>query len=169
MITWTDGSKYPSVDTLIGAYKKRKSDNNRNMIMYCLAIIVFCGAIFAACRENLMLIAGVVAIIICVVWLSSRNVKYKKAITKIESGDFEWCAGTLQNKWKRMFLDINAGSTYQVGLHDEWIECDMATYNTAEIGKTIVIIKETEKSCFGIMTPEGKGYKQVKRIARQAG
>lgn len=167
MVTWHKGSTYPDVQSLAQAYQDKKKENFRTTLLYIAAAIILCSALFYASQEWLVILGGIAAIVIIFFWMSLRWNSYNKMSRIVESKDFTWTAGKVQNKWKRQMFDMNTKSPYQVGLCDEWIACDMTTHNQAEIGKSIVLVKSDDYAV-GIMIPEGGAHKRVRRVARAA-
>lgn len=167
MVTWYKGSDYPDIESLAKAYRAKKSDCTKSMVVYACATIVLTGALYFASREWLVLLGGFVAIITIWGWMALRWRTYRKMSSIVCSENFSWTTGKVQNRWRRQMLDLNSGSMYQVGLCDEWVACDMTTYNQSEIGKIIVLI-ESKNIVRGLMLPKNESPKKVKRIARNA-
>ncbi len=167
MVTWHKGSTYPDVDSLAQAYQDKKRENVKSAFLYMAATLILGGALFFASKEILVIIGIAVAFLLIFAWLAFRQYGYNKVSSIIEAENFSWTAGKVQNKWKRQMFDLNSQDPYQVGVCDEWVPCDMTTYNQAEIGKQIVLVKN-ETETIGIMIPEGKAYKSVRRAARAA-
>lgn len=167
MITWSKGDTYPAIDSLAKAYRDKRRENTTTTLKYIGATAVLTAAVWFASLQWAVLAAGIAVVVFIVLWMSRRRYNYGKVADLIETGEFSWCAGKVQNKWKKQMFDLSADARYQIGVRDQWIECDMVTYSDTEIGKEIVLLKDGE-SAFGIMLPEGGAYKQVRRIARSA-
>lgn len=167
MITWSKGSTYPAIESLAEAYRDKRKENTATMLKYIGAATILATAVWIASLQWTVIAAGAAVIVFIILWMSRRRYNYGRVADLIEAGDCSWCAGKVQNKWKKQMFDLSADARYQIGVRDQWIECDMVTYSDAEIGKEIVLLKDGD-AAFGIMVPEGGAYKQVRRIARSA-
>ena len=168
-ITWRKGTDYPDVESLSEAYREKRSELTRNLLLYWMVIIIIAGVVFFLAPSFEVVGAGVIALIVAFGYVYIRRRGYTKVAEIITSGEFFWTAGKIQNMWKRGMIDISSGNAYQVGMHDEWVECDVSTYNACIIGKEMALVRKSlePKDCaYGVLIPEGGSFKQVKKIAR---
>lgn len=167
MIEWSKGSTFPNIESLANAYRSKKRDNLLTTLKYLGATAALTIAVWIASLQIAVLIAGCVVAVFVNIWMAVRRRNYDKVAQIIESKDFYWCAAKVQNAWKKQMLDLSADARYQIGVRNQWIECDMVTYSEAIIGKEIVLIKDGNCAS-GIMVPDDSSFKQVRRIARSA-
>lgn len=167
MIIWREGSTYPNPGALVKTFRSKKHDCAKSTACYIAATSILTAAVFFASEEWTVILGGFIAIAIIFAWMILRWRSYDKTCAILETRNFSWTAGRVQNLWKRQILDFSGGPMYQIALCDEWTACDMTTHNQAVIGKLAVLIKNGESS-YGVMIPENQSHKAIKRIARAA-
>ena len=167
MITWHEGSTYPNPEALVKIFQSKKHDCAKSTTRYIAAALILTAALLFASREWTVVLGGLITVAFILTWMILRWRSYDKTCTILETRNFSWAAGRVQNLWKRQMLDFGGGPMYQIALCDEWAACDMTTHNQAVIGKLVVLIRDGESS-YGVMIPENQIHNAIKRIARAA-